>query len=134
MRGLVAPGRSRHSFLYPQQSALHRSGDEAARTGAMKIALAYGRGHLEVEFPAELTTVIQPAQARGLADERAAVRTALDRPIDAQPLRDWIEPRGEICILFTDITRATPNERLIRWLLAYLREAGVSSERITLIN
>jgi nickel-dependent lactate racemase len=37
-----------------------------------------------------------------------------------------------VCITFTDITRATPNERLIPWLLDFLKE--VPRENITLLN
>src|SRR3989441_2837897 len=57
---------------------------------------------------------------------------ALEKPMGARPLRDWIKPGDRVCILFTDITRATPNERLIPWLLDYL--ADVPRDRITLIN
>src|SRR5262249_34621574 len=46
--------------------------------------------------------------------------------------REWIKPGARICILFTDITRATPNDRLISWLLSYL--ANVPRDNITLIN
>jgi nickel-dependent lactate racemase len=98
----------------------------------MKVNLAYGQGQLPVELPDDRTTVIEPAHTPGLADERNAVFAALDRPIGAPPLRDWIKPRDHVCILFTDITRATPNERLIPWLLEYLRD--VPREQITLLN
>ena len=98
----------------------------------MKVDLAYGQGQLPVELPGELTTVINPAHAPGLQDERGAVRRALEKPIAALPLIEWIKPGNRVCILFTDITRATPNERLIPWLLEYL--AGVPRENITLLN
>lgn len=108
----------------------------------MKVQLAYGRGHLPVEFPEHRTTVIQPLHMPGLKDERAAVFAALTNPIyhlapAAKPalqgaLREWIQPGDRVCILFTDITRATPNERLIPWLLEYL--ADVPRDKITLIN
>jgi nickel-dependent lactate racemase len=91
----------------------------------MKVNLAYGQGRLPVELP-DTTTVIQPSHKPGLADERADVLAALAAPIGAQPLREWIKPDQKICILFTDITRATPNHRLIPWLLEYLQ--------ITLLN
>lgn len=102
----------------------------------MKIPLAYGRGRLEVEFPAERTTVIEPAPVPALIDEHAAVMEALDAPIGVEPLRDWLRPKAaaRICVLFTDITRATPNHRLIPWLLDYLDRGGVSPEHITLLN
>jgi nickel-dependent lactate racemase len=98
----------------------------------MKVNLAYGQGHLPVELPDGRTTVIEPAHTPGLADERAAVLAAIDQPIGAPPLRDWIKPAHRVCILFTDITRATPNERLIPWLLDQL--AHVPRENITLLN
>jgi lactate racemase len=98
----------------------------------MKIDLAYGQGHLSVELPDKRTTVIQPAHTPGLVDERAAVIAALERPICAPPLREWIKPGDRVCIGFTDITRATPNERLIPWLLAHL--SHVPREQITLLN
>lgn len=98
----------------------------------MKIELAYGSGTLPVELPGQCTTVIEPGHATPLPDERAAVVAALDKPIAALPLKKWIRPGAKVCISFSDITRATPNERIIPWLLEYL--ADVPSENITLIN
>jgi nickel-dependent lactate racemase len=100
----------------------------------MKVKLAYGDGSLEIELPAGQTTVISPIEQRGLSDERGSFRAALDGPIAARPLREHLAPGSRICIVFTDITRATPNERIIPWLLDYLREAGVRPEQITLLN
>ena len=88
----------------------------------MKVNLAYGQGHLPVELPDHRTTVIEPSPIPGLADERSAIFAALDQPIETRPLREWIKPGAKVCILFTDITRATPNERLIPWLLEYLKD------------
>ncbi len=96
----------------------------------MKVKLAYGDGWLEVEVPAERTTVIAPQDQPGLADERAGFIAALAAPIGAAAL----EPRGRVCIVFTDITRATPNERIIPWLLEYLHGRGARTEQITLLN
>jgi len=98
----------------------------------MKINLAYGQGHLTVDLPDDRTTLIEPTHTPGLADERGAVFAALNQPIGTQPLREWIKPGDKVCILFTDITRATPNERLIPWLLEYLRD--VPRDQITLVN
>ncbi|HEX7576785.1 MAG TPA: lactate racemase domain-containing protein, partial [Verrucomicrobiae bacterium] len=98
----------------------------------MNVNLAYGQGHLTVELPGDRTTVIRPSHTAGMPDERGAVLAALDHPIGARPLREWIKPGDRVCILFTDITRATPNERLIPWLLDYLED--VPRENITLLN
>jgi nickel-dependent lactate racemase len=98
----------------------------------MKVNLAYGQGYLPVDLPEERTTVIEPSHKPALADERGALFAALDRPTGAPPLREWIKPGAKVCILFTDITRATPNEHLIPWLLEYLKD--VPREQILLLN
>ena len=97
----------------------------------MKINLAYGSGHLPIEVPDDRTTVIEPAHIDGLADEKAAVLDALQNPIGSQPLLERISPDAKICIAFTDITRATPNDRIIPWLLEHL---GGPNDNITLLN
>jgi len=97
----------------------------------MTVNLAYGSGHLPIEFPADRTTVIEPAHLDGLADERAAVLDALQRPIGSQALLERISPNTKVCIAFTDLTRATPNDRIIPWLLEHL---GGPNDNITLLN
>jgi len=98
----------------------------------MKINLAYGQGHLPIDLPDDCTTVIEPTHRAGLGDEKGAVEAALGAPIGARPLREWIKTGDRVCIAFTDLTRATPNERLIPWLLEYL--ADVPREQILLLN
>jgi nickel-dependent lactate racemase len=98
----------------------------------MKVNLAYGQGWLPVEFPDSVTSVIQPSHKPGLADEKAAVIQALQQPIASRPLRELVGPTTRVCILFTDITRATPNDRIIPWLLEHL--SHIPRENITLLN
>ena len=99
----------------------------------MRIPLAYGRGHLPIDLP-EQTRVIEPTSHAGLSDERAAIWNAMDQPIASPPLRDLVARSRRICIVHTDITRATPNERLIPWLLEYLAAAGATAAQIVLLN
>ena len=97
----------------------------------MEVKLAYGQGHLSVDFPDDVT-VIEPSHNPALADEKGAVLKALHSPIGTKSLRDWIKPGDKVVIAFTDLTRATPNHRIIPWLLEYL--SFVPREQITLIN
>ena len=99
----------------------------------MTVNIAYGQGTLPVELPSELTTVIEPVFVEGLRDEKAALFEALERPVGARPLREWITPRSRVCVTFTDITRATPNHRLIPWILEYLKPL-VPDGQILLLN
>jgi len=97
----------------------------------MKVNLAYGSGNLPIEVPDNRTTVIEPAHIDGLADEKMAVLNALQNPIGSQPLLERIPADTKICIAFTDLTRATPNDRIIPWLLEHI---GGPSDNITLLN
>src|ERR1041384_3814024 len=99
----------------------------------MKIQLAYGQGHIAVALPDDRTTIVEPAHRPGLPDERGALLAALQQPTGAKPLRDWFKPGAGVCIVFTDSTRATPNERIIPWLLDFLAPL-VPRENITLLN
>lgn len=87
---------------------------------------------MEVEFPEACTTVIQPTYEAGLLNEKKALTEALHKPLGSDSLRSRIRPSDKICILFTDITRATPNERIIPWLLEHL--ADHPRENIILLN
>jgi nickel-dependent lactate racemase len=97
------------------------------------VHLAYGKAGLDVEVPAD-AVVIEPRYVPGLADEQAAMVRALRDPIGSLPLRDLISPGQRAAIVHTDITRATPNERILPPLLAELEAAGIRREDITLLN
>lgn len=98
----------------------------------MRVSLAYGRGRLPVELPDGRTTVLAPTPAAPLADEHAAVVAALRAPIGRPPLREVVRGARGVCIAFTDATRATPNERLIPWILEELSD--VPPDRVVLLN
>ena len=98
----------------------------------MRIDLAYGEGKLPLELPDDRTTVIEPHFTQGILDEKAAVLNALDHPIGKASLVESLRPEEKVCILFTDLTRATPNERIIPWILEYLGDHP--KENITLLN
>ncbi len=97
------------------------------------ITLAYGRKGLIVDLP-EPFDRIEPRYVPGLPDEAAALRHALRRPIASPPLADLVKPGDSVVIVHTDITRATPNDRILPVLLAELETAGVRPSDITLLN
>ncbi|MCK4314519.1 MAG: nickel-dependent lactate racemase, partial [Anaerolineae bacterium] len=57
---------------------------------------------------------------------------ALRRPLGTPPLREMVKPEDTVAIVFSDITRPTPNDRLLPPLLAEL--CHVPREQIVLIN
>jgi lactate racemase len=100
----------------------------------MRVSLAYGRGLIEVELPADRTAVIEPTHQANLPDEEASLIAALDQPIGSSALGELVSSSSRITIVHTDLTRATPNDRLIPWLLRYLESYGARREKITLLN
>ncbi len=99
----------------------------------MKIKLAYGKEGLYVDIPGE-PDILYPQYVPGVPDEDEAIRAALSHPIGSPALRDLVNPEQRVIVVHSDITRATPNTRLLPVLLTELERAGVGSDRITLLN
>jgi len=99
----------------------------------MQVELAYGRTGLTVELP-NTTHIVASRFVPGLPDEAAAIREALRYPIESAPLAAKVKPGDKVVIAHSDITRATPNNRIMPVLLAELEAAGVNRQDITLIN
>ena len=99
----------------------------------MQIKLAYGKTGLVVDLSDALNvTVIEPKFVPGLPDARAALRDALRAPIQSPPLRDWVKSSDRVGIVFSDITRPTPNHLMLPAVLDEI--AHVPRENITLFN
>lgn len=99
----------------------------------MQISLAYGRTGLTVNLP-DGSHTITPRFVPGLADEGQALRQALRQPIGSPPLHSLVKPGDTVAIVHTDITRATPNDRILPILLDECERNGVARQDITLIN
>lgn len=98
-----------------------------------EITLAYGRSGLRVNIP-DQAQVFTPHFVPGLPDEPAAIRAALRNPIGSPALSQMVHPGQKVVVVHTDITRATPNDRLLPVLLAELEAAGIAPADITLLN
>jgi lactate racemase len=99
----------------------------------MQVKLAYGRQGLWVDLPDD-AQVIEPRFAPGLPDEPAALRAAMAAPLGTPPLAQLVTPADTVAIVFSDITRPMPNDRVLPVLLDELGRAGVPDAQITLIN
>lgn len=100
----------------------------------MTFQVPFDRGKLTFELPAGWrgdvaeSRVVPPIQ-----DVPAAVAKAVARPVNSPPLRELAKPGDKACIVFTDITRASPDYLLVPPLLAELAAAGVRDDDITLL-
>lgn len=95
------------------------------------VQMPYGSGAVTIEVPDE-ATIIRSHVAAGLADERAAFLAALRAPIGSHPLRERVHADDRVAIVISDITRPTPNERIIPWLLDEL--SYVPRAQIVILN
>jgi len=101
----------------------------------VRVRLAYGRQGLWIDLPDDApVTVIEPQPVAGLPDEAAAIRAALRAPIASPPLWKLVRPHDTVAVVFSDLTRPMPNNRVLPVLLDELEQAGVSARQIVLIN
>jgi len=99
----------------------------------MNVTLQYGRSGLTVELPSSVD-IVSPPVIPGLPNEHAALLDALRNPIGTIPLREKVKPTDKVVIVHSDITRATPNDRILPILIAELEAAGIQPANITLLN
>ncbi|MGH8879073.1 MAG: nickel-dependent lactate racemase [Stackebrandtia sp.] len=86
----------------------------------MKVTLAYGETGLDVEFPDDRTTVVEPAYVPGVADPDALLRGTLREPVAGPPLREIVRPGQTVAISMCDGTRAQPRHLMIPAVLSEL--------------
>jgi nickel-dependent lactate racemase len=99
----------------------------------MKVDLNYGRQGLEANLP-DAVDVLTTHFVPGISDEVEVIRNAIQEPISSPPLSSLVKGGDRVVLVHTDITRATPNERLLPVLLEELLDADVATEDITLLN
>ncbi|HMO60173.1 MAG TPA: nickel-dependent lactate racemase [Roseiflexaceae bacterium] len=97
----------------------------------MFVELAYGRGRLPIEVPDDAVVVV-PHELEGLPHEHAACVAAMRTPIGTAPLHTIARSSDTVAIVIADITRPSPSERLVPWILAEL--AHVPREHVVIIN
>lgn len=94
----------------------------------------YGKSELDFTLPATMrATVAVSRSVRPLEDVPAAIQEALRQPVGSPPLRHIAKRGNRVCIVFTDITRASPDHLLIPPLLRELEAAGVPDGNIVLL-
>lgn len=97
----------------------------------MQTALLYGKGTIKVEVP-DHSMIIEPYHLEGLQEDKQAVIEALRHPIGLPPLADMVKATDKVAIVISDITRPTPNEKLVPWIIEEL--SHVPKENFVIIN
>ena len=95
--------------------------------------IPFNKGSLDFELPAQMRGTYLPSRRmEPLADLEEAIAKALANPINAPPLRETAKPGHTVCVVFTDISRDSPDNLLVPALLTELQMAGVRDQDITL--
>ncbi len=107
---------------------------ETLRPETTHHTLPYSKTTLHFTLPPGMRgTVVTSRQVEPLTDVEGAIAQALAHPVGCPPLREMAHPGDRVCIVFTDITRASPDHLLVPPLLGELAAAGVRDEDITLL-
>lgn len=90
----------------------------------MLVRLPYGHGHLALNLPAGHTDLLVPTPAPALDDDYGAFTHAISHPTETPALAALARGGRRACVVISDMTRPTPNHRLVPWLLHQLQAAG----------
>jgi len=97
----------------------------------MRTHILYGRNGLDIDVP-DYATIVEPSELQAVDNEEEAVMDALRQPIGTAPLQNMVKSTDKVVIVISDITRPTPNDKLVPWLLNAMQH--VPLENITIIN
>jgi nickel-dependent lactate racemase len=89
----------------------------------MRVHLAYGKTGLEIDAPADRTTVIAPRFLPAVPDAADALHQALANPIRSRPLRQLVTAGQRVGIIVSDLTRPMPTAAVVRAIMAELPHA-----------
>jgi nickel-dependent lactate racemase len=99
----------------------------------MKLRIAYGKNGLEINLPeGRDVSIVEPCYLPGLPNPSEAIRQALLAPLGLPALRQQVQASDRVGIIFSDLTRPTPNHIILPALLSELPH--VPRENITLFN
>ena len=107
---------------------------ETVKSETARYRIPYSKSTIEFSLPPGMRgTVVVSKPAEPLTDVEGAIAEALTGPVNSPPLREMAKAGDRVCIVFTDVTRASPDQLLVPALLRELEAAGVRDEDVTLL-
>ncbi|WP_273122380.1 nickel-dependent lactate racemase [Bacillus weihaiensis] len=97
----------------------------------METTLLYGKTGLSLTLP-DNTFVVEPNNLSRVENDMEALKDALNNPIGTPALREMVKSTDKVAIAISDITRPTPNHKLVPALLNELKH--VPLENFVIIN
>lgn len=106
----------------------------ASNTIRLSINAFFGDDQIDISFPGSWEVKECRMAGHGapaLSDEQ--MRAALRSPIGTPRLSEMAKGAKEVCILFDDLPKPTPADRIAPFVLEELHEAGVTDEHIRFV-
>ncbi|GCE26888.1 hypothetical protein KDA_23720 [Dictyobacter alpinus] len=97
----------------------------------MRVQIPYGSTARTITVP-DQAVVLSSHSTPALENEREVFLAALRNPIGSVPLIERLSPDNRVAIVISDITRPTPNERIVPWLLEEL--SFIPRSQIVILN
>ena len=100
----------------------------------LPILAWYGDTELEIDFPATWDVHVLKHKGDGAPPlNDAGFRKALANPIGTKTIREGAKGKKEVCILFDDMSRATPSADIVPYVLEELAAAGIKDNQVRFI-
>lgn len=101
---------------------------------AEKVRIPYSKTFLDFDIPPSVRVDYAVSRASPpVENPYRAIRQALAHPAGSAELHAIAKPGDKVCIVYTDITRSSPDHLLVPALLEELEKAGVKEADITLL-
>lgn len=94
----------------------------------------YGDTEMELDFPESWDVSVCRMKGENeppLSDKK--IREAFAKPVGSKTIRELAKGKKEVAILFDDLSRATPTQQLIPYVLEEMAAAGIKDEHIRFI-
>lgn len=94
----------------------------------------HGDSELEIDFPPSWDVAVLRHKGTGAIPlDEAGFRASFANPIGSLPIREGAVGKKEVCILVDDISRATPTDKIVPYVLEELEAAGIVDDQIRFI-
>lgn len=102
---------------------------------SVRVSLWKNEREINLTFPPEWDVT----ECRMAGHERpplsaAQIRNAFANPIGSPPIRQLARNKQKVVILFDDLTRPTPTERILPFVFEELAAAGIGDDKIRLVS
>ncbi|HZX11826.1 MAG TPA: nickel-dependent lactate racemase [Acidobacteriota bacterium] len=100
----------------------------------MRLSLKYGNEERNVFIPDKnYLGTLRPQRISGVKNPEKEIERALHHPVGSPRLKELVSSKDTVVILVSDISRPSPSNLILPPVLKELNEAGVPSQKITIV-